>query len=237
MINRNPIPTKSDYNPYINGYKEVTYKEVTYIHHRYTKKDFEQCSKFLSENCIEKMTEKMTNGINPFTKRKIKINGPTYYKIQQQLGFYKRISTFNEEEYLLETDKVIRDIKIENIAIEKHNCKIDEELKLHNEEVKIYNEKISAIQRQVYSLKDWDDYIEYEGVKYGLPAIHNNIHRKNNCMGEFEFLVHIPCECNKCDNWGGCGSPSQNKYKCSKCQKVIIKEYEIYERRKKSGFI
>lgn len=228
MINRNPIPTKPEYNPYINGYKEVTY-----IHNRYAKKDFEQCSKFLSE----KWAEKMTNGINPFTKRKIKINGPTYAKIQKQLDVYKHISTLNEEDYLFETDKLTRENFIKNIAIKEHNNKIDEECKLHNREVKIYNTKILTIQRQVYSLKDWDDYIEYEGIKYGLPAIHNNIHRKNNCMGEFEFLEQILCECNKCDNWGGCGRPSQNKYKCSKCPKVITKEYEIYETRKKSGFI
>jgi hypothetical protein len=214
MINREPIPIKTDYNPYINGYKEI--KKI----YRYNKKDFEQCSKFLSE----KWTEKMTNGINPFTKRQIKINGPTYYKIRNQLDRYKHISTLNKEEYLLETIKLTNEIKTENIAIEEHNLKIDDKCKIYNDEVKLYNEKILAVQRTVYALKDWESYIEYEGVKYGIPAIHNNIHRKNNCMGEFECIQYIFCECNKCDNWGGCGRPNKRQYKCSNCPKFIIKD-------------
>ena len=51
-------------------------------------------------------------------------------------------------------------------------------------------------------MKKWEDYIEFEGIKYGLPNIVDNIHRYNNCMGHIT-REYEECSAKLCRNWEG----------------------------------
>lgn len=94
-------------------------------------------------------------------------------------------------------------------GITENNLKIEE-----------YNSRVKDIIEKINFLEKWEDYVIFEGKKYGISFVYKGIHRENNCMGIIE-KHHAPCECIECRGWiiGGC----QNKesfpyYKCQKCQ-------------------
>ena len=78
------------------------------------------------------------------------------------------------------------------------------------------------LQHKINKLTDWNDYIEYDGVKYGLNHIVDRVHRENNCMGKITDtpIPTDPCRCSSCENWFGCGRDIGAKYikKCDNCE-------------------
>jgi len=185
----------------IRGYPK--FKEETVFTSRYDKKEFEKY------NEIIKSDEKMINynkwkiGINFITKRKIKIGGKTHYDLgykhfsihSNRGGYYlfTNLDGINSELYIQETEKIKKEI-------------ID------------YNLKISNIISKIESLNKWEDYIKFEGLKYGISSVHGQIHRENNCFGLIKLYDSEGCTCHSCEDWGGCSNPvGTNYYKCEKC--------------------
>lgn len=163
---------------------------------------------------------KFINQINPITGRRMKKDGRTYLYTERKFRFYifngidmkyeftmiSEMSTEDIESYIKETKRIEQDwVKVCNI-IAKHN------------------EQISEIVRRIELLKDWNDYILYNGVKYGLPPFYNGIHYENSCMGKVIEHDYIPCSCHSCENWSGsnCRRGGAQIYKCIKCNKDHI---------------
>ena len=183
---------------------EISYKTTGIIHNypklkdtrlkRFTQEVLEEYSR-ISIN-IENYT-KWKMGINYKTNRKINIGGKTYIKIGEENHFlkYEKVHGIDIKSYLEETKKIKQ--KIED-----------------------YNFKIYEIIEKINLLKDWHEYIEFEGEKYGIPKIYQGIHRENNCLGEIRQFSK-DCTCSSCENWFGCGNSTISYNFCEKCKRII----------------
>ena len=65
-------------------------------------------------------------------------------------------------------------------------------------------------------MQSYDDFIDYDGKKYGLPKYLNNIHYENNCGGEIYKTV-----CYKCLNY-------KTIIHCVKCKLTVIISIKIF---------
>jgi len=91
---------------------------------------------------------------NPFTNRKIKLGGKTHSSIRDELMisflhgrlYYLKLINIDQEHYKQETIQL--------------NHKIDKE-----------NEIISSTIEQINRLQSWNDYVMYDGIKYGLKKV------------------------------------------------------------------
>lgn len=188
----------------IRTYYFETYKEKSDYPRRYTADDFDELDKLLKNKNFEIDYEKLKTGINPLTNRKIKIGGKIYCKIEDKFKIsgvlFVELKKYNKEQYLQETNEIYS-------LIDKENNIINE-----------YNKSIRNIIKKIKELKKWNDFIEYEGIKYGIPNVLNNIHRTNDCFGNMKETCFKSCSCHLCEDWGGCNNPKSTQYyKCEKC--------------------
>lgn len=152
--------------------------------------------------------KKWFSGINPKTGRKCKVNGKTHNKLRDVYGFryydyYKNISEVNDSAfYIIETRRIFKQWEAENKIID-------------NLIIKIKN-------------LNWDEYIEFRGVKYGIPEICDKIYKKDDCNGELINDHYESCSCHLCEDWGGCRSSGRDYYKCNKCGWTYSEERRQY---------
>lgn len=98
--------------------------------------------------------------------------------------------------------------------------------------IKKYRQKVDEIIDQILNLQDWNDYIEFNDKKYGLPKICGKIHRENNCGGTITSThkKELEWECSHCRNWAGFNGTCRCDYKhikvteCDKCDYLIVRE-------------
>lgn len=176
-----------------------TIKDNKLYKDRYQKEHFEKYKQI--KESIENY-EKWKVGINFNTNRKIKIGG----KIHKKLGY--------EHFYIKFGNSCIKFTNLDDINIEVY---IQETEKL-KEEIDNYNLYVYNIINQINLLEKWEDYILFEGIKYGIPYVYKNIHRGNNCFGIMIEDYVESCNCHLCEDWGGCSNSSGTQYyKCKKC--------------------
>ena len=169
---------------------------------------------FKNNTDLQNNYNKWKSGINYKTNRKIKIGGKVYNHLKYNfiIHFDNKHILFEElngidfDNYLLETDNIYKEIDEQNIIINN------------------YNNKINIIIEQINKLEKWNDYIEFQGNKYGIPKVYDNIHRENDCLGNFIEDFYTSCTCRLCEDWGGCTNPQAKQYyKCNKCNHEIYK--------------
>lgn len=192
--------------------QEKTYPE------RYDNSVFEKLNEMNGDIELQNDYKKWKYGINYKTNRKIEIGGKTHSSINKfmikyyhnySLGsqtsssvLFEKLNNINAYEYIQETKKINKDIDYENTVIKDYNILVD-----------IIIEKIQKLER-------WNDFIEFEGKKYGLiQKVKNNFHIENNCLGEMVFLktekeytFNDRPFCNYED-----GETTYSIYKCSRC--------------------
>jgi len=86
--------------------------------------------------------------------------------------------------------------------------------------IKEYNILIDNIIEKIKHLKKWNDFVEFDGIKYGLNnTVINNIHVEHDCFGEMIFInkeeyvkLHDRPFCNYDDT-----RITYLNYICSKC--------------------
>lgn len=192
-------------------------KQELRIPYRYSPRFFRKYEEFMDnyEN-IKVDYEKWENGINPYTNRKIKINGRVHKKIKDNFLF-PYINTIGRTKYILFT-------KIDNINKEQYineTKEMKKKIKRKNKKIKKYNKKIDKIISEINKLDDWDSFVIFENKKYGYYSkVKDDIHIENNCKGKMEFIkteteLHINDRpfCNYSD-----GERTYNYYKCKKCK-------------------
>lgn len=181
------------------------------------------------ENNREKY-DTVLSGVNYKTGRPIYVGGPTYKRLIKELqciGCKRRKNNYkfecighcfyhiaqnmrsqSKEEYLAETIKLKSEA--EQIELEERKAAIR------------YNAQVDEVKSRIALLKNWDDFVEFEGVKYGMPP--KKGHFTHDCDGPFEQYT-TSCSCNSCENWGHCNSPTIHVTRCVKCG------YQTKERR------
>ena len=135
----------------------------------------------------------------------------TYYSYSKKDILFDNVNSIDWDKYFLETEQIYSDIDIKNDIINENNKKIIE-----------HNKKVNEIIDKINLLETWEQYIDFEGINYGIPYIYNCIHRENNCFGNIILDYIKKCQCSSCENWGGCGSDGILYYKCDKCDKKCI---------------
>lgn len=154
------------------------------------------------KNISRENFEKWKSGINYNTNRKIKIGGRTHY----QLGYKDFYIPFNNG-YILFTE-------LDHIDIELYQKETDRLKK----EIDAYNSIVREVITKINLLERWEQYIIFEGKKYGIPHVHNRIHKQNNCFGKIEKDYWESCKCHLCEDWNGCNSREGTMhYKCLSC--------------------
>ena len=163
--------------------------------------------------------KKWKDGINYETNRKIKIDGKIHRELKQKFMInyshnysfgsqmrssvlFEKLNNINSHKYLQETEKINNEIDVENAVI------------------KDYNKLVESIIEKIQKLEGWNEFIVFEGKKYGLiHKIKNNIHIENNCLGEMiftyeetEYTFNDRPFCNYDDK-----ETTYSIYKCSKC--------------------
>jgi hypothetical protein len=187
---------------------------------RYDNNVFNEYNKIKNDIEFKNDYIKLKNGINYKTNRKIKINGKSYDELKKkfyincmngQFVLFKKLDNINIENYLQETINIKSIIDKENLIIKK------------------YNNDVNEIIKKINKLKNWNDYIEFEGKYYGICyKVINYIHVENNCKGNMLFYREYLEECGK-EWFGGCTIDYKNikEYKCNKCAFITENIYFI----------
>jgi len=187
------------YYPYI--------KSVERYPDRYTNSVFEKFNELNTNIEFLNNYKKWKDGINYRTNKKITIGGKTHNELKYKdfmihyrndcnnprSVLFEYLININASEYLQETKKIYDKIDMENDSIIK------------------YNTKVNIIIEKIQKLKKWNQFIKFEGLKYGIPPLLNNIHYKNNCFGKMVYYMEKEHECKGCRD----GMPCNGSYSCS----------------------
>jgi hypothetical protein len=155
--------------------------------------------------------EKWKLGINHRTNRKINIGGKTHDELKYK-DFY---ITYNNGRMIIfeALDGIDCDAYFKETDILKST-------------IQEYNQRIDDVLIKLQMLPKWNDYVEFDGKKYGIPHLVGNIHRKNDCFGNLVEDYHENCLCNSGRCYNQCSKPwGTQYYKCSKC---MMPEYKMY---------
>jgi len=180
--------------------------------YRYTNDVFDTFHEMYNDPEIRDRCNQWKKGINPYTNRKIKIGGKTYDDIKNDFMisfdshgtwcsvFYLKLMEIDQEKYTEETNQL-------------------------NHEIDKANEVISSTIEQINRLESWNDFIEFNGIKYGLKKVLNDVHRENNCFGQMEYDREKNYVCR------GCRGTKVRPYHClcytftiNKCNKCGYKD-------------
>ena len=153
--------------------------------YRCTNDTFDKSREMYNDPVLTNRYHKWKEGINPFTNRKIKIGGKTYNTIKNDFMvsfnshgtwcsmFYLTLMEIDQEKYTKETNQL-------------------------NHETDKANEIISSTIEQINRLESWYDYVELDGIKYGLKKVLNDVHREDDCFGKMEFNREKDYVCRGC---------------------------------------
>ena len=153
--------------------------------YRCTNDTFDKSREMYNDPVLTNRYHKWKEGINPFTNRKIKIGGKTYNTIKNDFMvsfnshgtwcsmFYLTLMEIDQEKYTAETNQL-------------------------NHETDKANEIISSTIEQINRLERWNDYVELDGIKYGLKKVLNDVHREHDCFGKMEFDREKDYVCRGC---------------------------------------
>lgn len=220
----------TDMNPIIENSQKIerqypTRKRVKAYPERYDNYVFRKLNEMIKDTELQNDYKKWKEGRNYKTNRKITIGGKLHTKLKEKFMIelhpygsvlFEDLISINSQEYLQETKKINNEIDAENIII------------------KNYNKSVYSLIEKIEKLEKWNDFIEFEGKRYGIPTILNNIHRENDCLGKILSYIETAHECRGCRD----GMPFNGAYTCycivydiNKCDKCgFIKKTERLRR-------
>lgn len=181
--------------------REVVRKNYTMC--RYQQCHFDEYDKITPE--IRQNYVTLTTGLNPESGRKVHVGSVLYkklcvkYKINNELFIY--MDNLNKEEYLEETRRLEQKSEDDYITEQQYaeaeytmiKSKIDTECE----------NKTNFLRKRILDLR-WDEFVEFEGKRYGVPRVLGNIHREKNCKGilkPIEIIGDHIDENMTCENW------------------------------------
>lgn len=199
--------------------RKIQKQRFVCIEKRLTKHDFEKFQQATEQAKKNRgYLEMLKSGKNFKTNRKIKVYGPTFVKLWKELRVpfliiqrvEKKLGNKTQEQYLEESVQINKEWEQKKIAEL-------EAIDQYNMEVEAYNAEVNVVIDKIRKLKKWDEFIEFKGVKYGLPPRVG--HLTPDCDGQV-FTKTILCTCHRCEDWGGCGSSNATESLCSKCGRL-----------------
>jgi len=202
--------------------KEAIRKNYTIC--RYTASHFDEYNKITPE--IRKNYMSLSKGFNLETNKKVQVNSVVHkrlmmrYRINNELFIY--MDNINREEYEEETRRLEQKSEDEYIAEQQH---IDAEYAIIKAKIDAECDyKTNILRTRILDLR-WEESIEFDGKRYGIPRVLGNIHRENNCKGILKRIELIGEDTNiTCENWLKTEEAKTTDvyfWKCSKCNTKI----------------
>ena len=171
-------------------------------HNRYPESAFDE---YEARTTPRDKYEKWKRGVNFLTGQTIPIGS----KAHKELGVHFTVRRYEDQHHCL-----IPCTKLDGIdraAYVEETRRLD----VKHERARAYNTIIDEVIKRINNLDSYDQFVEFEGKKYGLPPILNEVHRKNNCMGKM-IKISEPCGCHECEDWNA--NHDNIRYeKCDKC--------------------
>lgn len=215
----------------------------SYISHKYHKTKLQPINimnldDFNKKAALKNDYKKYKQGYNASTRRFVKNKtNKNYVNYGRKMEFndffeYLEKIDYNYSYYKKEKDDENNSRLAENKRIDEENKRIDDENKQIDEEnkcIKEYNSKIIGKYDEAkikYSNLKWNEYIEFEGIRYGIPEYYDNIHRENDCNGNIILVkegFRASCDCMwSCQGKFSCSRSEPSTYKCVKCEKEYL---------------
>jgi len=132
---------------------------------RYSEKDFEAYNE--RDDATYQLWKR---GTNPQTGRKVQVGGRTHARVGRMFrtgscGWpFEVLEGIDQAQYNTETARLVSE----------HRREV--------EAVRAYNEERDAAVEQIGRLK-WNETVMFDGVHFGIPEVHYDIHRRDDCMG------------------------------------------------------
>jgi len=189
---------------------------INYVEYpkRHSSEKLQELNEMVNNVELKNMYDNWNLGINIITGRKIKIGGAVHKRIKYKFQLFDICN--NVFEYpLIDIDKYLSD-----------SDRINKQISIENKSIKDYNEEVYICNSKVKLLTDWNDFVEFDNKKYGLPYIDKDVHLYNNCYGKIN-KINSTCE----SKMGNC-RPFMNEpdidyitetYECSKCLYTYIR--------------
>lgn len=122
--------------------------------------------------------QQLMSGVNFETGRKIQKDGPTYRALEERLlrGYPSNIEMYMK----ISTDKEER---------EKYIAERVKDRKDDADKAEQWNKSLLQLENDVDLLTGWNDFVIFEGVKYGTRRkVINDIHIENDCNGKVVMI-------------------------------------------------
>jgi|SaaInlV_165m_DNA_2_1040747.scaffolds.fasta_scaffold00065_21 hypothetical protein len=179
---------------------------------RLVDKDFEIIQKILNNPAKVVEMSMFESGVNPKTNRKIKKGSKTHKTIIDDYTFNSAGRTYTRPYYLSE----IREIYNNKKHYDQETQRLKQLYDSEEERCFEYNEKVREARQKIDKLQKWEETVEFEGVYYGMPERKDNIHYRDNCLGEFECTGYEVIEGN-CRPFMIMPDTYRYHYRCKKC--------------------
>jgi len=138
--------------------------------------------------------------LDPYKDEILKRNSPKYMK------YLKKYSIIFDKIYYVRIYKILH-LDLNKYQLETERLLKENEVK--NKEIIEYNNQLDNIINKINNLKSWDEFVEFDGQKYGTPAeILDDKHIEDGCNGLIILL-------------------GQNMYECFMCMKLKEKKENI----------
>jgi hypothetical protein len=143
----------------------------------------------------------------PNTYRKIKIDGYRHTELMTSLYTFRylRDAMVNDGWTISSITEYVNKSNITIAKLQKEYDDAEVIRKQYNADLnKLWEDHRPKLEADILALDDWNKFIEYDGIKYGLPPFVGDTHRYNNCMGK-PITKTEWTECHLCADWNGCG--------------------------------
>ena len=177
---------------------------------RYTQETFDKYKSMMNSRTFLQDYEKWKHGISYKSGRKVKIGSIRHNELKEKFIIKGKCESGNYFVMFNQLHFIVPEIY--NAATIEINKKVDE----NNKQIIEYNNQVDEIIEQINKLDNWDSYVVFNDVKYGLPPVLNNMHMTGNCLGEIRQIYNL-CRCNLCENWSCCNNPIIPCFICQRC--------------------
>jgi len=180
--------------------------------------------------------EKWKKCINPYTNKRMKKHSAKYNEIGQMFkineGIDLEAECFIDFKYIEKVlyggiEEYYYNLLLQNKKIEQHM------LERYRKNLLVYN-----VITKINSLNNWNDYIEFDGVKYGfVDKVKDDKHIENNCFGDMKYIKDYNIDCDFCLlNNVNCNHYPHKTYKLYVCEKCNYEHNTQYDRYEKEPF-
>jgi len=194
---------------------------------------FYDYNNMMNDYSIKNAYQKWKKCKDPNTNENIQYKSEKYYEIRERFKIdcvHSNRSLYKDDKNTFYLDDIEPLIGYNREAKYYYNQILDmERMEKKKNEILQYNIGYTYIRHSQNAMSNWNDFIEFDGVKYGfVDKVKDDKHIENNCFGDMEYISDYEYKCTYCLTNGvdrnnvNCFCKYKPKthykiYKCNKC--------------------